>query len=120
MKRANIPWLALFGAGLFALGFFAHKFLADRSDPAPPTYLEQLTQRLNLSEDQQEKIRKLLDEGDKRIQEVLGNEHGEEIRRSMGNIRKDISDQIVELLEGDQKRLYLDSDAGNTLSDPLK
>jgi hypothetical protein len=106
MKGSSLLWLLIFAVVFFFLGFFVQKFAARDSDPSPPSYLERLTAELGLDDDQQERIRTLLEDEDRAIREILDGEHGQEIRHRISEVRENISRQMGAVLTEDQKKRF--------------
>jgi len=107
MKRGTaMIWPILCGACLFYLGYLTHSFIAPDNGQPPPTYLENLIKRVQLSDHQQTQIRALLDEEDRRIDELLKGDESKKLWRNIEEIRNEISTKVEELLDDDQKRLY--------------
>lgn len=107
MKRPNaVPWILLYGACLFVLGFFAHKLLAERTPPPRAVYLEHLTEALELTPPQAEGVRKLLEEADRKIDAVKNGEEAKALLARIQRIRAETSEAIRGLLDEDQRRRY--------------
>jgi hypothetical protein len=97
----------IFGAALFFAGFFLNKYLAGTAVPdREPTYVEHLTRLLDLTDDQKDEIRRLLDEEDREIKAVLTGELGLRMKSEINGIRTGTHESIVLLLDDRQKELF--------------
>jgi hypothetical protein len=103
MKGITVIWLVVLGACFFVIGFLTHKFIADESRSAPPSYLERLKEDLGLSEDQEEAIRELFAEEDRRIQALMDSEQGMAVRDRIDAIRRETQRGIDGVLTAEQK-----------------
>lgn len=111
-KGSTLVWVIIFGAALFFAGFFLNKYLAGAPEPdQDPTYVEHLTRLLHLSDDQQDEIRRLLDEEDREIKAVLTGELGLEMKAEIDGIRQGTHESIAMVLDEKQKELF--QGAGN-------
>ena len=106
MRGMTILWLVVFGVCFFIVGFLTHKFIADDSNPTPPAYLERLTKDLGLTENQQDTIRKLLSEQDRRMEALKDSEHGKGFIDEMNASREQTQQSIETVLSEDQKKLW--------------
>ncbi|MFH1998147.1 MAG: hypothetical protein ABIK28_00635 [Planctomycetota bacterium] len=108
IKGSLFPWIALACVAMFFAGFFANKLFenATRTTGEAPTYLEDLTRNLRLSDEQQQKIRRLFEEEDLKCQQVLQNEHSKAIRQSIQEIRSEVEGEIFKVLTLDQQETF--------------
>jgi succinate dehydrogenase flavin-adding protein (antitoxin of CptAB toxin-antitoxin module) len=107
VKTSTLSWIVVVGAAAFLAGFFAHKFSAGTSQPLqPPTYSELLTPALDLSDEQEQVLIKILADEDLKIQELLNGEHSAAIRRGIQNIREDTQEKILALLSEEQRQRF--------------
>ena len=105
-KGSAVPWILLYGACLFALGFFTHMLLADRTVPPEAGYLDRLTEALSLTPEQQEGVRRLLEEADRRIDALKDGEEARALLARIRKIRAETSEAIRGLLDDNQRRRY--------------
>ena len=107
MKKGTvIPWILLYGVCLFALGFFAHMLMVERTPPLDTGYLEHLTQALSLSPDQEKGIRNLLEEADRRIDALKEGKEAKAFFERIQRIRAETSEAIRKMLDEEQRRRY--------------
>lgn len=107
MKQgATIFWLVLCGACLFYMGYLTHSFMNTKQEKTAPTYLELLTSALNLTDNQQIEISKILADEDRGIQGEMNSKEGQIIFKRIQAIREDLSKKIIKTLDKNQKIKY--------------
>lgn len=104
---ATVVWIVVVAAAAFLAGFMAHKLQDSLSTPkAPPTYTERLTPLLDLSDEQHQKVIKILEDEDQAIEALLEGEKGAAIRNDIQAIRAEAQNRILQLLDAGQKDRY--------------
>jgi hypothetical protein len=110
----TILWLVVFGVCSFVVGFLTHKFIADESNRTPQAYLERLTEDLGLTENQQDAIRKLLSEQDRRMEALKDSDHGKGFIAEMNAAREQTQQGIEGILREDQKKRWKELSSGSS------
>ena len=105
-RGSTLLWLVLYGACFFVTGFLFHRFIDQDMNRHPASYLERLQGLLDLSVEQREGIRRMLEEEDRRILELREGEAAREIYRRIAETRKETAEAIRGILDVDQQKTF--------------
>ncbi|HEU4417003.1 MAG TPA: hypothetical protein VFT65_19605 [Candidatus Angelobacter sp.] len=112
----QIRTLMMLGACLFALAAFAqqnppandtdHSHMGNHQMPSVDDHMKQLTARLNLTADQQAKVRPILEESLPQMQSLMKDESlsKEDRHAKMQAIHESMKAKMAEILNDDQKK----------------